>query len=652
MPQSRLTYAYLVASVAALAGYFALGEGLATVFYLAMSTLALLAVPVGLRIFRPRDSAPWLVLAAAQASFLIADAIWYGYNYLDPNGVPFPSIADAFYLLGYPLLAAGLLMFIRARQPRYRLTAAIDAVLIGLAAVLVLWLLVIDGVIHAETIPLAERLVTIAYPVGDALVMAAAAYLLLTGRNGRRSLYLLVASLGAMLIGDVIETVLGVTNAYPAPSDAFWFVSYALFGLAALDPSMAKIGEPSERPIVAESSGRLLLIGIAITMLPLFALYQRFFSNHIDLPLIGLAGVGVIAAILLRMHELGAVLGRSERRYASLLANASDAFAVVAADGRFRYVSPASERVLGYPIKETMSRSALELIHPRTRQRAQAVLRRVAATPGALEEVELPVRRADGEWRWLSITATNRTDDPIVDGVVLNYRDVTEHKELEERLHRQAFTDALTGLANRPLFIDRLDHVLARRRREGESAFAVLFLDVDDFKTVNDSLGHSAGDQLLVTLGHRLQGTLRPDDTAARLGGDEFAVLLERTAERDARQVANRLLAYLAEPVVIGEHAVHVTVSLGIAMDVGEVHATADDVLRDADLAMYSAKSSAPGTYAVYEPAMYAQALRRVEERTHEGRADEEPKAKERRRPTATREPSHTVSLKTSGAAT
>ena len=647
MRQSRLMYAYLGASVVAFVGYFALGELPATVFYVAMSALALIAVLVGLRLFRPRDRGPWLVLAAAQASFLIADLIWYAFNYLDPNGISFPSVADVFYLLGYPLLAAGLLMFIRARQPRYRMTAAIDAVLIGLAAVLALWLLVIDGAIHDETIALSERLVSVAYPVGDALVIAAAAYLLLTGRNGRRSLYLLVASLLAMFMGDVIETVLGVTSAYPAPSDAFWLVSYALFGLAALDPSMANIGEPAERPIVAESGGRLVLIGIAITMLPIFALYQRFFSDHIDLPVIGIVGITVIAAILLRMHELGAVLGRSERRYASLLANASDAFAVVAVDGRFRYVSPASERVLGYPIKETMSRSALELIHPRTRQRAQAVLRRVAATPGAQEEVELPVRRADGEWRWLSITATNRTDDPIVDGVVLNYRDVTEHKELEDRLHRQAFTDALTGLANRPLFIDRLDHVLARRRREGESAFAVLFLDVDDFKAVNDSLGHSAGDQLLVTLAHRLQTALRPDDTAARLGGDEFAVLLEHTAENDARHVAHRLLASVAEPVVIGEHAVHVTVSLGIAMDVGEAHVKADDVLRDADLAMYSAKSTAPGTYAVYEPHMYAQALQRLEER-----ADEQPQAQERHRPTATWEPSPTVSLKASRAAT
>ena len=647
MPQSRTTFAYLIVSAASFAGYFALGAGFASVCYLTLSAAAFIAVLIGLRRFKPRDPKPWVILAAAQASFLIADAIWYLYDYLDPNGAPYPSLADGFYLLGYPLFAVGLLMFIRARQPRYRMTAAIDAILIGLAAVLLLWLGVIDGVIHDETIPLLERIVTIAYPIGDALIVAAAAYLLLTGRHGRRSLYLLVASLVAMLGGDVVETVLGVTSAYPAPSDAFWLVSYALFGLAALEPSMADIGEPTERPIIAESNGRLVLIAIAVSMLPAFALYQRFFSDHVDLPLIGITGIIVIGAILLRMHELGAVLGRSERRYASLLANASDAFAVVSVDGRFRYVSPASERVLGYPIKETMSRSAMELMHPRGRARAQAVLRRVGATPGAKEEVEVPVRRADGQWRWLSVTATNRTDDPIVDGIVLNYRDVTEHKQLEERLHRQAFTDALTGLANRPLFIDRLDHVLARRRQDGRAPFSVLFLDVDDFKTVNDSLGHTAGDVLLVTLGERLQAMLRPDDTAARLGGDEFAVLLENAGETEARRVAARLLSSLSAPVPVGEHDVRVTVSIGISVDNGAADMKADDVLRDADLAMYSAKTTEPGTYAVYEPIMHEEAMRRLEEKA--GPASPSGKV---RRPNALWEPLAAPTLKAQAAAT
>jgi len=399
--------------------------------------------------------------------------------------------------------------------------------------------------------------------------------------------------------------------------------------------------------VIAESGGRLVLIGGAITMLPLFALYQKFFMDHIDLPVIGITGLVVIAAILLRMHELGAVLGRSERRYASLLANASDAFAVVSVDGKFRYVSPASERVLGYAIKDTVSSSALDLIHPRARSRAMAVLQRVAATTGAKEELEVLVRNASGEWRWLSVTATNRTDDSIVDGIVLNYRDVTEHKELEERLHRQAFTDALTGLANRPLFIDRLDHVLARRMRDPKAAVSVLFMDVDDFKTVNDSLGHSAGDQLLVALAERLRGALRPADTAARLGGDEFAVLLENAGEAEARAVADRLLASLAEPVPIRDHDVQISVSVGVAVDVGGPDVKADEMLRDADLAMYSAKSSHPGTFAVYEPSMHQAAVRRLADNT------QAPSPGQRSRPpTARWEPTTHSTLKASPAGT
>ena len=238
-------------------------------------------------------------------------------------------------------------------------------------------------------------------------------------------------------------------------------------------------------------------------------------------------------------------------------------------------------------------------------------------------------------------------DDPIVNGIVLNYRDVTEHKELEERLHRQAFTDALTGLANRPLFIDRLDHVLARRLRDQKATVSVLFMDVDDFKTVNDSLGHSAGDQLLVALAERLRRTLRPADTAARLGGDEFAVLLENAGDADARRVAERLLASLAEPVLIGDHEVQISVSVGIAVDVGGRDVKADEVLRDADLAMYSAKSSQPGTFAVYEPAMRERAMLRLQ-----NSSEALPTGQRQRQPTAHWGPLARANLKASPAAT
>jgi diguanylate cyclase (GGDEF)-like protein/PAS domain S-box-containing protein len=318
---------------------------------------------------------------------------------------------------------------------------------------------------------------------------------------------------------------------------------------------------------------------------------------------------------------------------------------VVSADGRFRYVSPASERVLGYSIEEMMTQSPLDFVYPRARTMAQAVIDRVASKRGAQEEFEVRTRHADGGWRWLNVTVTNRTDDPIVDGIVLNYRDITAHKGLEDRLHRQAFSDALTGLANRPLFIDRLEHALARRRRDGQESFAVLFMDIDDFKVVNDNLGHSAGDKLLVTLGQRLRTSLRPADTAARFGGDEFAILLEGANEAQARVVADRLLSSLGAPVAIGEREVQVTVSIGVAVDSSDAEVDADDVLREADLAMYSAKSGAPGTYAVYEPKMHDEALRRLDARTTERPPTEH-------RPAAHWQPAPTASLERTPAAT
>ena len=614
-----------------------------------MSAAAFLAVLIGLRIHKPRVRAPWIVLAAAQASFLSRTSSGTPTTTSIPTARHTRRSPTAFTCSAIRCFALGLIMFIRARQPRYRMTAAIDAILIGLAAVLVLWLLVIDGVIHDETIPALERLITIAYPIGDALVLAAAAYLLLTGRHGPPFAVPACRVAGCHARWGHCRDRPGVSSAYPAPSDAFWLVSYALFGLAALDPAMAEIGEPSERPIIAESTGRLVLIGLAITMLPAFALYQRFFSDHIDLPLIGITGIVVIGAILLRMHELGAVLGRSERRYASLLANASDAFAVVDPDGQLPLrESSASERVLGYPLKETMTHTALDFINPRARSKAEAVLRRVATQAGR------PGRgRSPGAARRRRVALAQRDRDKSDGRPDRRWRRAQLPRHHGAQGARgapapQAFTDGLTGLANRPLFIDRLDHVLAVAGTIGDEAFAVLFLDVDDFKTVNDSLGHSAGDQLLVTLGERLRATLRPADTAARLGGDEFAVLLEGARESEARRVADRLLRSIAMPVPVGEHFVQ--------RDRIDWYSLVDSALRTSRRTTFCATRTWPctrprrvrrGPLRSTTPAMHEEAMRRLEEHS-----DLETPQSVERRPTARWESSSTAKLKTTPAAT
>jgi diguanylate cyclase (GGDEF)-like protein len=189
-------------------------------------------------------------------------------------------------------------------------------------------------------------------------------------------------------------------------------------------------------------------------------------------------------------------------------------------------------------------------------------------------------------------------------------RDVTSRKALENELRHQAFHDALTGLANRALFEDRLAHALARARRDGQR-LAVLFLDVDDFKTINDSLGHDAGDELLRAVALRIAGLVRAGDTAARLGGDEFAVLVELADQDSGEAIARRILDALSSPFTVGERILRVTASIGIAANDCDVRV--QDVLRNADTAMYAAKDAGKNSFQVYDERMHRRALNRFE---------------------------------------
>jgi diguanylate cyclase (GGDEF)-like protein len=206
---------------------------------------------------------------------------------------------------------------------------------------------------------------------------------------------------------------------------------------------------------------------------------------------------------------------------------------------------------------------------------------------------------------------TNLLDEPAVSGVVVNYRDITARKALEEQLRHQAFHDALTALPNRALFADRLAHALARSRRSPRR-LAVLFVDLDDFKTVNDSLGHGEGDRLLVAVAERLQAALRPGDTIARMGGDEFAVLVEEQEDAAAAvEVGQRLLEALRAPFASDGKELFVHASVGVAISASP-DATAEELLRDADLAMYMAKGRGKNRLELFEPAMHSAALARL----------------------------------------
>ena len=285
---------------------------------------------------------------------------------------------------------------------------------------------------------------------------------------------------------------------------------------------------------------------------------------------------------------LMADLRRSEV-FRSLVQNAADVIVVIRADGTIVYVSPAVERVLGHPVADRIGRQFLEFVHPDDLARGQQLFQKVASQPGAEGAAEFRMRHADGSWRSLDAVARNLLDDASVGGIVVNYRDVTEQKALEDKLKHQAFHDPLTGLANRALFADRLAHALSRGARRPESV-AVLFLDLDDFKTVNDSLGHGAGDALLVVVAERIRRCLRASDTAARMGGDEFAIIIEEASDTAPTLLADRILAALAMPYELDGRQLSIHASIGVAISTSGQQA-ADDLLRDADVSMYVAKA-------------------------------------------------------------
>lgn len=252
----------------------------------------------------------------------------------------------------------------------------------------------------------------------------------------------------------------------------------------------------------------------------------------------------------------------------------------------------------------------LEHVHPEDRQRVTAVVDSAREVQGTLD-YECRIVRPDGTVRVVHALGDTATGvDSCITKLMGTCQDVTERKHLEQEIERRAFQDPLTGLANRALLLNRLEHALALRQR-APAPLTVLYLDLDDFKNINDSLGHSVGDELLVEVSRRLQCSVRPSTTVARLGGDEFALLLEDTNLRGAKSVAHRIQAAFQEPFSLQSKEVSIGVSIGIAATEGSMRP--DDVMRDADIAMYTAKREGKGDYRIFDQAMLSSAVARVE---------------------------------------
>ena len=302
----------------------------------------------------------------------------------------------------------------------------------------------------------------------------------------------------------------------------------------------------------------------------------------------------------------------SEQRFRALIRNASDVIAIVTPEGKFGYLSSAVNRVWGYESETLENTSVIALLHPEDAPRLSSHLFLIQSTPNESLSLEIRLRPADGDWRMFEIVLTNLLSEPGIEGIVLTCRDISERKAFEEHLAYQAFHDSLTCLPNRALFIERLVHALARSVRQ-KTTVAVLFLDMDNFKVVNDSLGHEAGDCLLVSVANRLSACIRPGDTVARLGGDEFTILLEDLPGADQiNGLAERVCEAIHTPIFLSDREIVMSGSLGIASACGG-NSSAAQLLREADTAMYQAKTSGKARSVIFSKHMNMHAMDRLE---------------------------------------
>ena len=349
---------------------------------------------------------------------------------------------------------------------------------------------------------------------------------------------------------------------------------------------------------------------------------------------LGLAPVGFLAGLVGREHPVAlvavlplagllAVFARERRgrienamalhraaqegseRLQSIVQHSSDCILIVDADATIKTVTGSIAPIFGSAAVESAEgERLLDRVHPQDAALVGAFLESVAAKPaGEPQEAEWRMRYADGTYRHIAAVATNLLADPRVGGIVITARDVEARKAFEEQLRHRAFHDALTGLANRALFYDRIEQALSRRTR-ADAQIAVLYIDLDDFKAANDARGHAEGDRLLQHVAARLTACLRSTDTAARLGGDEFGVLLEGVTDpATVAGSAARLLEALAASIDLTDSPVRVSASVGMAISTADDHGV-EEFLRKADLAMYEAKRKGKRQAVLYEPAL------------------------------------------------
>src|SRR5579859_6204333 len=618
----RLWWLYIAVGLAVMGVYFAFpGDGSLTerivkvVLYCSISGSAAVAIGVGVRRHRPAQWLPWVLLLANQVVYFAADVSFYVRHDL-LHLQAFPSISDFLYLTHYPLLVAGLWLLIRRRTPGRDRPALLDGVILTTGAALIGWVFLLGPQVHGASGSGLVQATSLAYPVMDLGVLAVALRLLVGAGVRNRSFFLLVGTLTMLLAADVVYGLQQLAGVYSAGNfvDVLWLGYYLLLGAAALDPSMATLAHPSPIKVTA-GRGRLAALGLAALMAPLAMILQQARTDTPDVVLLASGAAVMFLLVMARMAGLvtsqrlaagSQALAQSRARFEVMIENGSDLVVVTDRDLVVSYASPSLDHLLGHQLEAWLGRRLDELVIAADR-RIPGSMAALAAQHPDTAPADVRVLDGAGGQRTLALSCRDLTNNPAVTGLVWNGADVTDRRALEDELTRQAFTDNLTGLANRALFTDRLTQALARSARHGTTV-GVLLVDLDRFKTVNDGLGHAAGDSFLVEAAVRLTSCVRAGDTVARHGGDEFTVLLEDLdAPGLADDAADRILAVLRQPLTVDGTELRLSASVGVALSNDELYAP-EELLWAADLAMYQVKNTGRGRRARYQPAMRTRA--------------------------------------------
>jgi diguanylate cyclase (GGDEF)-like protein/PAS domain S-box-containing protein len=610
------------------------GETVSTVvsdFGLAAAALgAALACALTARRESGRSRTFWALLSVSSLWWGAGQLLWPWYDFHLHREIPLPSLADVGYLSSIVFAIAALASVpIGLTTISGRLRTLIDGFMIAAALLVTSWVTILDPVYKANRDATLAAVITLAYPIGDVIVITIALHVLLRARQAHRRaatpLRLLTAGLFAMAVSDSGFAYTTATGSYaPGLLDTGWFVGYVLVALAAIGHRSGESLAPAEGIEATRPLGLLLpyaAVGLAILTTSVEYVRHGYGSGFVFWARTFLIVAMVVRQVLTLRENLGLTkhlesrvvertteLRASEQRFHALVQHSSDVVTVVDLDGTILYQSDSIQRVFGYEPEALVGLRIGELLDTPHEVQLLEGLWHAAGEAGRTRVVELPVKHSDGRACLAEITITNLRENPHVGGLVLNTRDISERKALEDQLVHEAFHDSLTGLANRALFKERVHSVLQRR---GLREIAVLFLDLDGFKEVNDSLGHAAGDQLLVAAAARLRICARAEDTVARLGGDEFALLIEDIAnDTEPVKLAERITEAFADPFKVDGKELHVRGSIGIATnrDVEDV----DQLLRNADLAMYRAKGSRCG-YECYDPGMHSDLVERLQ---------------------------------------